>query len=108
VKNNIPSHALHNKTHEMWNDRIPSVRHLKVFGSTYYDLIHKDKRNNIGASQNYMSSWGYPNTTKAYPLYNEVNKKFILSSDMIFLESTKDDKIVERQLTHLDKFIYVK
>jgi len=27
---------------------------------------------------------------------------------MIFLESTKDDKIVERQLTHLDKFTYVK
>jgi hypothetical protein len=40
VKKKCPSHALKNKTlYEMWYGRIPSVRHLRVFGSTYYALI---------------------------------------------------------------------
>jgi hypothetical protein len=51
---------------------------------------------------------GYSNITKAYHLYDEVNTKFILSKDVIFLESSKNEKIVERQLDHLDKFIHVK
>jgi hypothetical protein len=37
-----------------------------------------------------------------------VNKKLIPSKDVIFLESSKNDKIVERQLDHLDKFTHVK
>jgi hypothetical protein len=51
---------------------------------------------------------GYSNTTKAYCLYDEVNKKLILSRDVIFLEYTKNDKIVERQPDHLDRFTHVK
>jgi hypothetical protein len=50
---------------------------------------------------------GYSNA-KAYCLYDEVNKKFILSRDVIFLESSKNDKIVEGQLDHLDRFTHVK
>jgi hypothetical protein len=50
----------------------------------------------------------YSNTTKGYHLYDETNKKFILSRDVIFLESTKKDEIVERQLCHLDRFTHVR
>jgi transposase InsO family protein len=50
VKNKIPSHALGNKTpYEMWYGRIPSVRHLRVFGSTCYALIPKEQRNKLDA-----------------------------------------------------------
>jgi hypothetical protein len=42
VKNMCPSHGLENKTHEMWYGLIPSVRHLRVFGSTCYALIPKE------------------------------------------------------------------
>jgi hypothetical protein len=51
---------------------------------------------------------GYSNTTKGYYLYDEINKKFIISTYVIFLESFKKDKIVDRQLDHLDKFTRVK
>jgi hypothetical protein len=51
---------------------------------------------------------GYSNTTKGYHLYDETNKKFILSRDVIFLESSKKDETVERQLDHLDRFTHVK
>jgi hypothetical protein len=42
-----------------------------------------------------------------HPLYNEVNKKLILSRDVIFHKSTKKDKAVERHLDHLDIFTHV-
>jgi hypothetical protein len=51
VKNKSPSHRLGNKTpYEMWYCRITSLRHLKVFGSTYYDLVPKEQRNKVGES----------------------------------------------------------
>jgi hypothetical protein len=97
-KNRCPSHALKNKTpYEMWYGHIPSVRHLRVFGSTCYALIPKEKRSKLDARSQKCIFLGYSNTTKGYHLYDETNKKFILSRDVIFLESTKKDETVERQ-----------
>lgn len=44
VKNRCPSHARdkHKTPYEMWFGRLPSVRHLKVFGSTCYALTPKE------------------------------------------------------------------
>lgn len=49
IKNKFPCHALKNKNpYGMWYGHIPSVRYLMVFVSTYYALIPKERRNNIG------------------------------------------------------------
>jgi hypothetical protein len=88
VKNMCPYHALGNKIpYEMWYGRIPSVRHLRVFGSTYYALIPKEQRNKLDARSHKCIFLGYTNTTKAYRLYDEVNK---------------NDMTVEWQLDHLE------
>jgi hypothetical protein len=47
---------------------------------------------------------GYSNTSKSYRLYDEENRKFIVSRDVIFLEFDKDALTVEKQLAHLDIF----
>lgn len=45
VKNKCQSHTLRNKTpYEMWSGHIPLVRHLSVFGSTFYASFPKEKR----------------------------------------------------------------
>jgi len=44
-------------------------------------------------------------TSKEYQLYDEANKKFILSRDVIFLETDKDSLTVERQLNQIEKFV---
>jgi hypothetical protein len=50
VKNRFPSHAIKNKSpYEMWYGHIPSVRHHKVFGSTFYALIPKEQRSKLDA-----------------------------------------------------------
>lgn len=46
----------------------------------------------------------HPPTSKAYRLYDESNKKFIISRDVIFFEFDKDDLNINTQLAHLDRF----
>jgi hypothetical protein len=82
--------------------------HLRVFASTCYALICKEQRNKLDVTSEKCIFLGYSNVIKAYHLYDEVNKKFILSRDVFFLESSKNDKIVERQLDHPDKFTHLK
>lgn len=48
---------------------------------------------------------GYSSTSKAYRMYDEENKKFILSRDVIFLKLDKGNSIVDRQRSHLEKFV---
>eukprot|EP00253_Pinus_taeda_P027385 PITA_27385 len=50
IKNRCPSNAIRNKTpYEMWYGHVPSIKHLRVFGSTCYALIPKVDRNKLGA-----------------------------------------------------------
>ena len=105
IKNRCPYNAIRNKTpYEMWYGHVPSVKHLKVFGSTCYALIPKVHRNTLGARSHKCIFLGYSSTSKAYCLYDEVNKKFFVSRDVIFIESSKTDNFVERQLDCLDRF----
>jgi hypothetical protein len=69
VKNRCPCHALENKTpYEIWYGHIPSVRHLRVLGSTCYALIPKEKRSNFDARIQKFIFFGYSNTTNGYHL----------------------------------------
>ena len=91
IKNRCPSSAIRNKTpYELWYGHVPSVKHLRIFGSTCYALIPKVHRNKLGARSRKCIFLGYSNTSKAYDLYDEANKKFVLSRDVIFLESSKN------------------
>ena len=47
---------------------------------------------------------GYSNTSKAYHLYDECNKKFVVSRDVIFLESSNTENVVEQKMDHSDIF----
>ena len=85
LRNKSPSLAIEDKTpHEMCFGHLPSVRHLKVFGSTCYSLIPKEQRNKICARCQRCIFLGYSNTSKPYCIYDEVNNKFVFSRDLIF------------------------
>eukprot|EP00253_Pinus_taeda_P029221 PITA_29221 len=109
IKNRCPSSAIREKTpYELWYGHVPSVKHLRIFGSTCYALIPKVHRNKLGARIRKCIFLGYSNTSKAYRLYDEENKKFVIFRDVIFLESSKPDNVVERQLDRLDRFAKMK
>jgi len=77
----------------MWFGHIPSVKHLRAFGSTCHALIPKVHRTKLGARSRKCILLGYSNISKSYHLYDEVNKIFV--RDVIFLESFKADNVVE-------------
>ena len=65
LRNRSPSNALDNKTpHEMWFGHLPSVRHLRVFGSTCYALIPKGKETSLVLEAESAFSWGTKNTPR--------------------------------------------
>ena len=109
LRNRSPSHVIEHKTpHEMWFGHLPSVRRLRIFGSTCYALIPKEQSNKLGARSRRCIFSGYSDTSKEYGLYDEVNKKFVVSRGVIFLETNKNDKSIKRQLDRLERFSHLK
>jgi len=103
-----PSSIINNKSpYEMWYNHLPVVQHFRVFGSLCYASIPKHQCNKLGARSCKCVFLGYYDTSKAYSLYEEENK-FILSRDVIFLESDKSNSTIDKQLTHLEKFAFKK
>ena len=97
IRNRCPSSVINNRTpYEMWYNRLPPIKHFRIFSSQCYALIPKHQRNKLSERSKKCIFLGYSMTSKAYQLYDEVNKKFILSRDVFFLETDKDSLTVER------------
>lgn len=104
IHNCCPSSMINNKSpYEMWYSCLSVVQHFRVFCSLCSALIPKHQRNKLGARSHKCIFLGYSTTSKTYMLYDEENKKFILSRDVIFLESDKDNSTVDMQLAYLEK-----
>ena len=109
IKNRCPSNTMRNKTpYEILHGHIPSIKRFSVFHPTCYPLIPKVQRNKLSARSQKFIFLGYLNTSKGYRLYDEVNNKFVVSRDVIFLESSKTDNGVELQLDCLYRFTHAK
>jgi hypothetical protein len=105
IRNRCPSVAINNKSpYELWYNHLPVVQHFRVFGSPCYALIPKQQCDNLGARSHTCLFFGYCNTSKAYRLYDEKNKKFVISRYVVFLEFANDAFTIYRQLNHLDRF----
>ena len=105
IRNRCLSTAINIKSpYELWYNRLPVVQHFRVFGSPCYALIPKQQRDKLGARSHKCLFLGYSNTSRAYRLYDEENKKFVISRDVVFLEFAKDASTIDRQLNHLDRF----
>ena len=60
IKKRCPSNAIRNNTpYEIWCGHVPSVKHLRVFGSSCYDLIPKVHRNKLGVRSRKCIFLGY-------------------------------------------------
>ena len=102
LRNRSPSSALHQAIpYEVWFGYPPSIQHLRIFGSTCYALIPKDKRNKLQHHSFKCIFLGYSESSKAYRLYDEANKKLIITCDVAFCETSKNVEDIECQ--HLEE-----
>jgi IS30 family transposase len=84
LRNRSPTSALDGQTpYEAWYGFKPKVNHLRVFGSTCYALVPKEKRTKLENRSMKCNFIGYSEEKKGYRLLSD--GKFIVSRDVIFL-----------------------
>jgi hypothetical protein len=71
--------------YELWNGSKPTVEHLRVFGSTAWVHVGKDKRKKL-QSHTIKCFLNYPTSYKGWKFWDPVGKKCIISRDVIFDE----------------------
>ena len=83
ILNKCPTKKLNLKVpEEAWCGRKPSVKHLKVFGSLYYQHVPYARRSKLEDKSEIMILIGY-HPTGAYKLYNHVTQKVYIRWDVI-------------------------
>lgn len=87
LENLSPTKGNGNKIpYTLWFKEKPKVNNLKVFGSTVYALVPKQKRKKIQETAKKYTFLGYEMGTKAYRLLDRNTGKVIISKDTEFLE----------------------
>ncbi|PNX60579.1 cysteine-rich receptor-like protein kinase 25-like protein, partial [Trifolium pratense] len=88
VMNMSPTLSVKDMTpEEAWSGRKPSVHHFKVFGCVAHVHIHDSQRKKLDDKSKKCVLLGVSEESKAYKLYDPIEKKIIISRDVIFEES---------------------
>jgi hypothetical protein len=72
--------------YEVWYGRKPSVDHLRTFGCVTHVKMVAGHLNKLADRSTPMVMIGYEAGTKAYRAYNSVNKKLVVTRDVLFEE----------------------
>jgi hypothetical protein len=72
--------------YEAWYGRKPSVDHLRTFGCVAHVKTVTGHLNKLADRSTPMVMIGYEAGTKAYRAYNPVNKKLVVTRDVLFEE----------------------
>ena len=88
LRNRSPSRSVQNVTpFEAWTNEKPSISHLKTFGCKCYAHIPKQIRTKLEPKAKECIFVGYPLESKAYRVYDPVDKRLFVSRDVTFLEN---------------------
>lgn len=87
VLNRSPTLAVQNKTpEEAWSGEKPSVGYFKVFGCVAHVHVGHNSRNKLDKRSVTCVLLGVSEESKAYRLYNPIDRKIIVSRDVKFEE----------------------
>jgi hypothetical protein len=88
VMNRSPTISVKNITpEEAWSGVKPSVMHFRVFGCLAFVHVPDKHRKKLDNKSIKCVHLGVSDESKAYKLYNPVEKKIIISRDVVFDES---------------------
>ena len=75
---------------EHWTGKVPGIGHLRVFGSTTWVHMPSEKRQKLDPKSVRCVLVGYEEDagSRVYWLYDPVNRKLILSRDVIINKSS--------------------
>jgi hypothetical protein len=88
IRNRCPTRALYHITpYEKLTGMKPDLSHLRIFGSTAYCHIPREKRTKLDPKAIRTIFVGYDSQSKAYRCYCPLRKKILLSRDVLFDET---------------------
>ncbi len=88
LRNRSPTKLLKKTPYECWFNKKPNVLHLKVFGCDVVYLDKKPGKSKFLPKGKKCSFVGYSEHSKAYRLYNKIDKSITISRDVIFFEKS--------------------
>jgi len=89
--NRVPCRKQSKSPEELWSNRKPNLKYLRVFGCKAFVHIPKQKRSKLDVKSQECIMLGYSEESKAYKLFDPINKKTITSRDVIFIEDERSD-----------------
>lgn len=90
--NRCPTKALDNITpFEAYTGRKPGIAHLRIFGALCYVHVPKELKHKLESKSVKGVFVGYATCEKGYKVFDPVNKKLILSIDVVFYEEAAWD-----------------
>jgi hypothetical protein len=94
--NGCPTKVVHDKIPLVaWCYGRWTVEHLRVFGCVAYTHVPKEQRQKLDEKGVKCIFTRYSSKSKAYRLYDPINKKIIISRDVEFLENQSWDGSVD-------------
>lgn len=93
VLNRSPSRCVVDKIpEEIWSGKRPDVSHIRVFGCKAMMMIPKQKRTKLEPKSLECIMVGYAQGSKAYRLFDPVNRRIHISRDVVFQEHEVIDR----------------
>ncbi|CAJ2647282.1 unnamed protein product [Trifolium pratense] len=88
VLNRSPTLSVKDVTpEEAWSSMKPSVKHFKIFGCLAFVHVPDAQRKKLDNKSTKCIHLGVSEESKAYKLYNPIDRKIIISRDVVFDES---------------------
>jgi hypothetical protein len=92
IQNRCPHAILENKTpQELWSYHKPNVAHLRIFGSVAHEKVLDPKRTKLDNKSRKYIFIDYNEKSKAYKLYDPIEKKYVVSRDIEVNEEARWD-----------------
>ena len=91
IHNRLPSRSHNNRSPLWyWTGKLPGVGHLRIFGSTTWVHVSKERRQKLDPKSVKCILVGYEENaaTKIYRIYDAEKKRFLASRDVIIDESS--------------------
>lgn len=104
IQNRLPTSSSSKTPYELYHEKKPSYTHFRIFGSTAYVHIPKQKRRKLDKKAEKLTFVGYAEGCKAYRFLNRVDCSITISRDAKFDETFNEEPEV---IEHVDDDVVV-
>lgn len=97
LQNLLPTKPIETTPYEVWHGVKPDLKMLRVFDSSAYVFIPKEKRNKLEPKSTKLTFVGYSLQHKAWKFIDTTSQRVVISHDARFLEAELDHQVSSKE-----------